>query len=38
MFDIAYVLGTLLFFGMMAAYVAACAKLGQRTPADEESK
>lgn len=29
MIDIVYIMGTLAFFGLMAAYVAACARLGR---------
>ncbi len=34
MLDIAYVVGTLLFFALMLAYVRACAALGKRSPGD----
>jgi hypothetical protein len=31
MLDLLYILGTLTFFALMLAYVAACARLGQAT-------
>lgn len=34
MFDIAYIVGILLFFALMLAYVRACAALGRRNPGD----
>ena len=34
MVDIAYVMGTMLFFVLMLAYVRICATLGQRNPGD----
>lgn len=34
MLDIAYIVGTLLFFTLMLAYVRGCAALGKRTPGD----
>lgn len=33
-FDIAYIVGILLFFALMLAYVRACAALGRRNPGD----
>lgn len=36
MFDLLYVVGTFAFFGLMLAYVAACARLGRST--DESSQ
>jgi hypothetical protein len=33
-FDFAYVVGTVLFFALMLAYVRFCALLGQRNPGD----
>ena len=32
--DIAYIVGTLLFFALMLAYVRGCAALGKRSPGD----
>ncbi len=32
--DLAYVVGTLLFFALMLGYVRACAALGRRNPGD----
>ena len=32
--DIAYIVGTMLFFALMLAYVRGCAALGKRTPGD----
>lgn len=34
MFDFAYIVGILLFFVLMLAYVQACAALGRRNPGD----
>ena len=34
MLDIAYIVGTVLFFALMLAYVRGCAALGKRTPGD----
>lgn len=34
MFDFAYIVGTLLFFALMLAYVRFCAMLGRRNPGD----
>lgn len=33
-FDFAYIVGTLLFFALMLAYVRFCAMLGRRNPGD----
>jgi hypothetical protein len=33
-YDIAYVVGTLLFFALMLAYARACLLLGRRNPGD----
>jgi hypothetical protein len=33
-YDFAYIVGTMLFFALMLAYTAACARLGQRNPGD----
>lgn len=33
-FDFAYIVGILLFFALMLAYVRACAALGRRNPGD----
>ena len=33
-FDFAYIVGILLFFALMRAYVSACAALGRRNPGD----
>ena len=34
MFDLAYIVGTVLFFALMLAYVRACFLLGRRNPGD----
>jgi hypothetical protein len=36
MMDVLYVVGTLIFFGLMLAYVRACEGLGQDTERGEE--
>ncbi len=33
-YDFAYIVGTVLFFALMLAYVRACAALGRRNPGD----
>lgn len=33
-FDFAYIVGTVLFFALMLAYVRACVLLGRRNPGD----
>lgn len=38
MLDLAYVVGTLLFFAVMLGYVLACAALGRRNPGDVASE
>ena len=37
MIDVLYIAGTLLFFALMFAYVAACAALGEPSNAEEKS-
>lgn len=37
MIDVAYVLGTLLFFGLMLLYVRACQRLGDRSTGASDS-
>ena len=37
MLDIAYILGTILFFGLMFAYTRACERLGARSTDEEET-
>jgi hypothetical protein len=35
-FDIIYIAATLIFFGLMLAYVAGCARLGKEPGSEEE--